>query len=140
MVSLLRKGVPTMEQWKNAAEIRKILKCEKVTLGPSNVSGLGVFATTHIKKDDVVCIYSGELLETVPANNKSKYILTGYMQDPKTKKPLERHLDSNSKDNAIAMYINDACDDYGDNTGVPGTFRTLYSTNVKYGYASYACL
>ena len=129
-----------MEQWKNAAEIRKILKCEKVTLGPSNVSGLGVFATTDIKKDDVVCIYSGELLETVPANNKSKYILTGYMQNPKTKERLERHLDSSSKDNAIAMYINDACDDYDDNTGVPDAFRTRYFTNVKYGYASYACL
>ena len=87
-----------------------------------------------------MCIYSGKLLETVPADSKSKYILTGYMQDPKTKEFLERHLDSSSKDNAIAMYINDACDDYGDNTGVPGTFRTLYSTNVKYGYASYACL
>jgi hypothetical protein len=85
-------------------------------------------------------MYSGELLETVPANNKSKYILTGYVEDPKTKKHLERHLDSRSEDNAIAMYINDACDDYGDNTGVPDTFRTLYSTNVKYGYASYACL
>ena len=124
-----------MADWKNAAEIRKILKCEKVTLGPSNVAGLGVFATTNIKKDDVVCIYSGKLLKTVPANSKSMYILTGYMEDPGNKK---RHLDSSSKDNAIAMYINDACDDYGDNIGVPDAFRTPYSTNVKYGYASYA--
>ena len=87
-----------------------------------------------------MCIYSGKLLETVRADNKSGYILTGYMQDPKTKKSVERHLDSSSKDNAIAMYINDACDDYGDNSGVPDTFRTPYSTNVQYGYASYACL
>ena len=59
------------------------------------------------------------------------------MEDPGNKK---RHLDSSSKDNAIAMYINDACDDYGDNIGVPDAFRTPYSTNVKYGYASYAWL
>ena len=129
-----------MEHWKNAAQIRKVLKCDKVTLGPSNVSGLGVFATTHIKKGDVVCIYSGKLLETVPADNKSKYILTGFILDRKTKEKVDHHLDSSSKDNAIGKYINDACDDYGYNAEVPDTFRTPYSTNVKYGYASYACL
>ena len=106
---------------------------EKVTLGPSNVSGMGVFTLRKIKQGEVVCIYSGKLLKTLE-DNHSKYLLTGKIWDPSTKRHLVRHIDSSDRKNAIARYINDACDSYTEKPDLPDKYKTEFHTNVGYRY------
>ena len=133
-VSMLRRGVRTMLDWKDTEGIRRMLCCSKVTLGPSNVSGMGVFTTKYVKKGDTVCIYSGKLvLGTPEKKNMSKYIVEGYQKDEAGNKK-QCHLDAGAKDSAVGMYINDACDYDGNERSVPEKFKTQYGTNVKYGY------
>ena len=131
---MLREGVHTMMDWKDGEKIREKLCCPKVTVGPSNVSGMGVFTTKYVKAGEVVCIYSGKLLQgTVKEDNTSKYIVDGYKINEEGKKEV-CHLDSSAKDNAVGMYINDACDYDETDVCVAEKFKTQYQTNVKYGY------
>ena len=122
--------------WKDAKYIRRMLCCTKVTLGPSNVSGMGVFATKYVKKGEIVCFYSGKLVQGTPEKgNMSKYILEGYQKDKAGNKKT-CHLDAGAKKGcAVGMYINDACDyDENECSSFPEKFKTQYRTNVKYGY------
>ena len=122
---MLREGVRTMMDWKDAENIRRMLCCSKVTLGPSNVSGMGVFATKYVKKGEIVCFYSGKLLLGTPEKgNMSRYIVEGYQKD-KAGNKKQCHLDANTKDSAVGMYINDACDyDENECSSVPEKFKT----------------
>lgn len=132
---MLRDGVRTMKDWKDAENIRTKFCCSKVTLGPSNVSGMGVFTTKFVKQGEIVCIYSGKLLPGTPKkDNTSKYIVEGYQNDDKAGTRERCHLDASAKDNAVGMYINDACDYDETDPPVPEKFKTQYQTNVKYGY------
>ena len=121
---MLRKGVRTMMDWKDAENIRRMLCCSKVTLGPSNVSGMGVFTTKYVKEGEIVCIYSGKLLHGTPKkDNTSKYIVEGHKID-KAGTRERCHLDASAKDNAVGMYINDACDYDATDPRFPEKFKT----------------
>ena len=88
----------------------------------------------YLKKGEIVCIYSGKLIQGTPEKkNMSKYIVEGHQKD-KAGNKKQCHLDASTKDNAVGMYINDACDYDENEPSVPEKFKTQYQTNVKYGY------
>ena len=103
-------------------------------LGPSNVSGLGVFTTKRIKRGDTVCIYSGEMTETNPAG-ESNYVLRGKLWNKDLRKHEVRYINAQSLKTGLGRFINDACDSYSDN--VPEKYKTPFYTNVGYRYVGY---
>ena len=120
-----------MTQWTNYRTIATRSKSKDVIMAPSNVAGMGVFALRDFKEGEVICVYSGKVLKSVE-NNNSCYLLKCKSWNGQRHEVL--HLDSTSRQSAIARYINDVCDTYTKEGGVPDKFKTKYYTNVGYRF------
>ena len=124
----LRRRVYCVQKVKAGIPLFKAAWHHNVVLGPSNVSGLGVFTTRRIKAGEVVCIYSGKMSKTNPGC--SNYVLKGKLWNKGTKKHDIRHIDAKSLKTGIGRFLNDACDGYSEN--FPAKYRTPYYTNCGY--------
>ena len=74
------------------------LKRSKVQVAPSKVHGLGVFTLVAIKKDKLICEYTGVVTETLDDANQSPYILKVRRWHMKTKKREWVYLDGMATD------------------------------------------
>ena len=104
---------------------------DKVMLGPSNVSGLGVFTTTRINQGETVCIYSGDMTAENPAGH-SNFVFEGKLYNRVTKKHVKKYLDAKRLSTAIGRFLNDACDGYS--SSVPEKYRTRFYNNCGFRY------
>ena len=104
---------------------------QNVRVGPSAVSGLGLYTTRKILEGELVGYYSGDCVSNVKAN-RSRYIIQVMSQDDDgTYKTW--FLDARSAAYASCRYINDACDYTPDEwRDVPRSLKTLYYTNCKF--------
>ena len=119
-----------LKKVKSGTALYKAAWQHNVMLGPSNVSGLGVFTTRRIKAGEVVGIYSGTMSKANPGG--SNYVFKGKLWNKLTKKHEIRHIDAKSLKTAIGRFLNDACDGYSEN--FPDKYRTPYYTNCGYRY------
>ena len=122
-----------MTHWKKYRLISARTKSKDVIMAPSNVAGMGVFALRKFKEGEVICVYSGKVIKSVE-NNNSYYLLKCKSWNNNTKRHDVIHLDSTSRQSAIGRYINDACDTYTKEGGVPKKYKTKYYTNVGYKF------
>ena len=106
---------------------------QNVMLGPSNVSGLGVFTTKKIIQGETVCIYSGDMTMKSPAGH-SNFVFQGKLYNKETKKHMKRYLDAKRLSTAIGRFMNDACDGYSDS--VPEKYRTRFYNNCGFRYVN----
>ena len=90
--SILKKSLRRRKRFtkivKKGVALYKAVWAHNVMLGPSNVSGLGVFTTKHFKKGQILCIYSGKMTAENPAGH-SKFVLKGKLWN----KQLQKHED-----------------------------------------------
>ena len=71
------------------------------------------------------------MLARVPRTGNA-YILSGKLYNRATKRHVVKYLDSRVQANAIARFINDACDTYDESSEVTKRFKTKYYTNVGF--------
>ena len=129
--SSIRKRRFFLKRVKNNTPLYKAVWSHNVMLGPSNVSGLGVFAIKKIKQGDVVCIYSGTMTKTKPSG-RAKYVVEGKLWNKQSKIHERRYIDAQSLSTAIGRFLNDACDLYS--SDFPKEFKTPFYTNCGFRY------
>ena len=120
-----------VKQGKKVTELYKATWSENVMLGPSNVSGLGVFTMKHIKQGETVCIYSGDMTTKNPAGHNN-FVFEGKLYNRVTKKHVKRYLNAKRLSTAIGRFLNDACD--GHSSSVPDKYRTRFYNNCVFRY------
>ena len=131
--SLRTAGGRTLKEAQPYASIE-----EGVTVAPSAIRGLGMFATKAFKQGDTVACYSGEMVKFIDGNT-SAYLIEAKWYNKDTKTHEKWYLDSSNLDNACGRAANDACSSHGDGgyspqdfNKIPSAYRTNYRNNVGY--------